>query len=95
MRMDEVNYTYDGKFQGKILIVGRTGCGKRTFVKNLGKNNLFGDIKEMYWILKIELSKEREDSLLLADTSIIMSHIEIFALIDFIWKYLILDKNSA
>ena len=61
--MDEVNYTYDGKFQGKILIVRRTGCGKRTFVQNLGKNNLFGDIKEMYWILKIELSKEREDNI--------------------------------
>ena len=61
--MDEVNYTYDGKFQGKILIVGRTGCGKRTFVQNLGKNNLFADIKEMYWILKIELSKEREDNI--------------------------------
>ena len=26
--MDEVNYSYDGKFEGNILIVGRTGCGK-------------------------------------------------------------------
>ena len=41
--MDEVNYTYDKKFEGKVLIVGRTGCSKTTFVQNLGKNNLFGD----------------------------------------------------
>ena len=29
------NYTYDTKFQGNIL-VGKTGCGKTTFVQNLG-----------------------------------------------------------
>ena len=34
--MDEVNYTYDGKFESNILVVGRTGCGKTTFVQNLG-----------------------------------------------------------
>ena len=33
MRMDEVNYTYDGKFQGKILIVGRTGLVKELSFK--------------------------------------------------------------
>ena len=38
--------------------VGRTGCGKTTFAQNLGKNNLFGDIKEVYWISKIGLSKK-------------------------------------
>ena len=61
--MDEVNYTYDRKFEGNIFVVGRTGCGKTTFVQNLGKNKLFVDIKEVYWILKIELSAEREDSI--------------------------------
>ena len=40
-RMNEIKYTFDGKFQGNILIVGRTGCGKTTFVENLGKNELF------------------------------------------------------
>ena len=43
--MDEVNYTSDGNFEGNILIEGGTGCGKTTFVQNLGKNNLFGDIR--------------------------------------------------
>ena len=61
--MDEIKYTYDGKFEGNILILGRTGCAKTTFVQNLGKNKLFGDVKEVCWILKIELSKDREDNI--------------------------------
>ena len=35
--MDEIKYTYDGKFEGNILIVGRTACGKTTSVQNLVK----------------------------------------------------------
>ena len=30
----------------------RTGCGKTTFVQSLGKNKLFGDIKEVQWVSK-------------------------------------------
>ena len=26
--MDEIKYSYDGTFEGNILIVGKTGCGK-------------------------------------------------------------------
>ena len=62
-KMDEVEYTYDGKFEENILIVGKTRCGKTTFVQNLGKNKLFGDIKEVHWVSKIELSKDREESI--------------------------------
>ena len=40
--MDEIEYSYDGKFEGNILIVGRTGCGKTTFFQNLAKN-IFSD----------------------------------------------------
>ena len=61
--MDEIKYTYDGKFEGNILIVGRTDCGKTTFVQNLGKNKIFRDMKEVYWISKIELSKDREENI--------------------------------
>ena len=32
-------------------------------MQNLRKTKLFGDIKEIYWIWKIELSAEREDSI--------------------------------
>ena len=33
----------------------------RTFVQNLGKNKMFGEIKEVIWISKIVLPKDRED----------------------------------
>ena len=59
--MDEINNSFDGKFEGKILIVGRTSYGKTTFVQNLGKNKLFGNITTVYWNSKISLSKEREE----------------------------------
>ena len=41
------NSTYDGKFIGNILIVGRTECGKTTFIQNLGVNNFFGQLKKV------------------------------------------------
>ena len=40
--MDEIKYTYDGKFEGNILTVGRTGCGKTTLFKIWGKINCSG-----------------------------------------------------
>ena len=36
-----VNYTYNGKFDGNILIVGQTGCGKMTFIQKLSKEQYF------------------------------------------------------
>ena len=62
-RMNEIKYTFDGKFQGNILIVGRTGCGKPTFVENLGKNELFWDISTVFRVSKISLSEEREEKI--------------------------------
>ena len=54
------DYSYNGKFEGNILIVGRTGCGKTTFIQKLGKNKLFGnDLFEVFWVSKIVLSKDR------------------------------------
>ena len=56
----EKQYLFDGKFEGNILIVGRTGCGKTTFIQNLEKNRMFGkDIIEVFWVSKIFLNKER------------------------------------
>ena len=56
------NYNYDGQFESNIMIVGRTGCGKTTFIQKLGKNRMFGkDIKLVFWVSKIRLSGERED----------------------------------
>ena len=33
----EKTYTYDGQFNRNILVVGRTRCGKTTFIEKLGK----------------------------------------------------------
>ena len=60
--MEGEQYTYDRKFEGNILIIGRTGCGKTRFIQILGKNKLFGDeITDVFWVSKIILTKERED----------------------------------
>ena len=56
----DYEYTYDGKFDGNILIVGQTGFGKTTFIQTLAKNNMFGELKEIYWITKVPLSDQRE-----------------------------------
>ena len=50
-----MTYSHDGRFDGNILVVGRTGCGKTTFVQNLAKDQLFGDIKKVFWIIILEI----------------------------------------
>ena len=50
-----MTYSYDGRFDGNILVVGRTGCRKTTFVQNLAKDQLFGDIKKVFWIIILEI----------------------------------------
>ena len=47
----ENKYSFDGKFEENILIDGRTGCGKTTFIQKLASNNMFGnDIIEVFWV---------------------------------------------
>ena len=44
-----MSFIYNRQFYG-ILVVGRTGCGKTTFLEKLDLNNFFGDIiKTDYW----------------------------------------------
>ena len=51
---------YDGQFYGNIFVVGRTGCGKTTFLEKLGLNNFFGNIIKTEWISGIDIDKKRE-----------------------------------
>ena len=51
---------YDGQFYGKVLVVGRTGCAKTTFLEKLVLNNFFGDIIKIEWISGIDIDKKRE-----------------------------------
>ena len=61
----DVNYIYDGKFNGKVLIAGQIGCGKTTFIQNLAKNKMLRNLKETFWLSKKVLSREREQNILL------------------------------
>ena len=51
---------YNGQFYGNILVVGRAGCGKTTFLEKLGLNNFFGNIIKTEWISGIDIDKQRE-----------------------------------
>ena len=42
--MATVEYTYDGKFEGNIIVAGQKECAKTTFIQKLIKNNLFGEL---------------------------------------------------
>ena len=57
-------YTCDRKLKGNVLIAGRTGCGKTTFIQKLAQNKMFGnDIVNVFWVSKIFLSPEREETI--------------------------------
>ena len=51
---------YNGQFSGNILLVGKTGCGKTTFLEKLGLNNFFGKLVKTEWISGIDINKKRE-----------------------------------
>ena len=51
---------YDGQFSGNVLVVGKTGCGKTTFLEKLGINKFFGNTVKIEWISRIAIDKKRE-----------------------------------
>ena len=53
-------YIYDGKFKGNILVLGRTECGKTSFVQKLALYDFFGALKNAKWISGIKLNESRE-----------------------------------
>ena len=50
----------DGQFGGNILVVGRTGCGKTTFLDKLAINKFLGNLVKTEWIGRIDIDKKRE-----------------------------------
>ena len=51
---------YNGKLSGNILVVGRTSCGKTTFLEKLGLNKFSGDMIKTEQISGIDIDKKRE-----------------------------------
>ena len=50
---------YDGQFGGNILVVGRTGCGKTTFLEKLGINKFFGNLVKTEWISGKDIDRKK------------------------------------
>ena len=53
---------YDGQFARNILVVGRTSCGKTTFLEKLGINKFFGNLVKTEWISGINIDKKRDSN---------------------------------
>ena len=53
-------YIFDGKFKGNILVLGRTECGKTSFVQKLALYDFFGELKNAKWVSGIKLTTSRE-----------------------------------
>ena len=53
-------YIYDSKFRGNILVLGRTECGKTSFVQKLALYDFFGKLKKAKWVSGIQLNESRE-----------------------------------
>ena len=53
-------YIYDGTFRGNILVLGRTECGKTSFVQKLALYDFFGELKNAKWVSGIKLNESRE-----------------------------------
>ena len=58
--MNTGNSIYNGQFNGNILVVGRTGCGKTTFLEKLAINKFCGNIIKTEWVSGIEIDTSRE-----------------------------------
>ena len=60
MTTTATRYIYDGKFSGNVLVLGRTDCGKTSFVQKLALYDFFGKLKTAKWVSGIQLNESRE-----------------------------------
>ena len=49
---------YDSQFRGNVLVVGKTGCGKTTFLQKLGLYIFFWKIVKTNWVSRIEIDEK-------------------------------------
>ena len=50
----------DGKISGNVLLHGSTCSGKTTLAREMASNSMFGELREVYWISKLQPPKQRE-----------------------------------
>ena len=51
---------YDGQFRGNVLVAGKAGCEKNTFIEKLGINNFFWNLVKTEWISGIDIDEKRQ-----------------------------------
>ena len=56
----QITSIYNGQFSGNILVVGKTVCGKATFLEKQGINNFFGNLVKTEYISEIDTEEKRE-----------------------------------
>ena len=49
---------YGSQFRGNALVVGKTGCGKTTFLQKLRLYIFFGKIVKTKWVSRIEIDEK-------------------------------------
>ena len=49
---------HDSQFRGNVLVVGKTGCGKTTFLQKLGLYIFFEKIVKTKWVSRIEIDEK-------------------------------------
>ena len=58
-------FVYEGKLEGNILVVGRTGCGKTYFFQPLALNNISGELAKMERASRLRLSEQESTNSIL------------------------------
>ena len=58
-------FIYEGKFEGNILVVGKTGCRKTYFFQRLALNNIFGELEKIERVLRLRLSVQKSTNSIL------------------------------
>ena len=56
----QITSIYNGQFSGNILVVGKTVCGKTTFLEKRGINNYFGNLVKTEYISEINTDEKGE-----------------------------------
>ena len=60
VRMDNIHYTYNRKFEGNSLVLGQKSCGKTTFIQNIAKNGFLRDKRRSMDFKNLFFKKKRE-----------------------------------
>ena len=89
-------YVCDGQFCGNVLIVGRTPCGKTTFIQNLATNDFLVNWKRLNRFLLLSFAKlEKHKYSLTLNVMSSFTIREIFSSLKKLWMNLKYDLRQV